>query len=166
MRDYKKDVPHWDAPEELKKPEIDYEKLSVHQEFSLFPKEVMEKLRRSDNIVAIAEKIVDEYEKALPQEWINKPLAYAIYQVWKEVDAVEVGRHSRRYQPVTAEEVKSSWIDHCYDCIHYKQSGKTKRGKCGLRGNNDIRYGSTRSCRYFVRRNKENTPGFEKWDEL
>lgn len=165
MRDYKKDVPHWDAPEELKKPEIDYEKLSSYQEFSLFPKEVMEKLSRSANIVAIAEKIVDEYEKALPQEWINKPLAYAIYQVWKEVDEIEVGRHGG-VRPMSKTEKHSEWIDHCYDCIHYKQSGKTKRGKCGLKGNNDIRYGSTRSCRYFVRRNKENTPGFERWDEL
>ena len=27
-----------------------------------------------------------EYEHAKQQKWISKPLAYALYQVWKEAD--------------------------------------------------------------------------------
>lgn len=27
-----------------------------------------------------------EYEKAKQQKWINNPLAYALYQVWKKAD--------------------------------------------------------------------------------
>lgn len=30
--------------------------------------------------------LIDEYEKAKKQEWVENPLAYALYQVWREVD--------------------------------------------------------------------------------
>ncbi len=32
------------------------------------------------------EMLKTEYEKAMNQEYINKPLAYALYQVWKKAD--------------------------------------------------------------------------------
>ena len=32
------------------------------------------------------ELLKKEYEWAKKQKWISKPLAYALYQVWKEVD--------------------------------------------------------------------------------
>ena len=40
----------------------------------------------------ISEKIVDEYEYAVSQEWIEKPMAYALYHVWLYVDAHEKKR--------------------------------------------------------------------------
>ena len=42
----------------------------------------------------VREKIELEYTKAIFQNWIDKPLAYAIYQVWKEIDAKEKGRRT------------------------------------------------------------------------
>lgn len=39
--------------------------------------------------------IEKEYEKAKKLEWVHKPLAYAIYKVWKIVDA-EKGKDDER----------------------------------------------------------------------
>lgn len=39
-------------------------------------------------------KIEDEYEKAKKLEWVNNPLAYALYQVWKEANR-SVGRKTK-----------------------------------------------------------------------
>ena len=33
----------------------------------------------------------EEYEFAKKQGWIKKPLAYALYEVWKRVDAMKGG---------------------------------------------------------------------------
>ena len=38
------------------------------------------------------EMLKKEYEKAKDKEWIRKPLAYAIYKVWKEIDRSEKGK--------------------------------------------------------------------------
>lgn len=32
------------------------------------------------------EELVRQYDKACGQQWVNHPLAYALYHVWKEVD--------------------------------------------------------------------------------
>jgi len=33
------------------------------------------------------EMLTKEYEKALEKEWVYNPVAYALYQTWKEADA-------------------------------------------------------------------------------
>ena len=40
----------------------------------------------------IFEMLQIKYTYAVTQEWIEKPLAYALYQVWKYVDAHEKKR--------------------------------------------------------------------------
>lgn len=37
----------------------------------------------------VIKMLEEEYEFAKKQEWIKKPLAYALYEVWKRVDAKE-----------------------------------------------------------------------------
>lgn len=32
------------------------------------------------------EMLVEEYTKALEKEWVYNPVAYALYQTWKEAD--------------------------------------------------------------------------------
>lgn len=36
--------------------------------------------------------LAEEYRKAQSHEWVAKPLAYALYQVWKYFDAYEKPR--------------------------------------------------------------------------
>lgn len=36
----------------------------------------------------------DEYENALESEYVNKPLAYALFQVWKAADRAEKNRRT------------------------------------------------------------------------
>lgn len=47
-------------------------------------------------VVPELRKVVDllneEYEKAMQNTFINNPLAYALYQVWKAVDGTRNGR--------------------------------------------------------------------------
>lgn len=43
-----------------------------------------------------AHRMLDElYQQAVKNPWIEKPLAWALYQVWREVDAEEE-RNDRR----------------------------------------------------------------------
>lgn len=37
-------------------------------------------------------RLESEYERAKKLKWIYNPLAYALYQVWREVDAKKSGR--------------------------------------------------------------------------
>ncbi len=37
----------------------------------------------------VLQMLVDEYANALDDERIYKPMSYALYQVWREVDKVE-----------------------------------------------------------------------------
>lgn len=41
----------------------------------------------------VIREIETEYKKAQKQPWVNKPLAYALYQVWKAHDRTEVSRN-------------------------------------------------------------------------
>lgn len=38
---------------------------------------------------SIWRRIFEKYREAQKQEWIEKPLSYALYQVWKEQDSKE-----------------------------------------------------------------------------
>ena len=38
-------------------------------------------------------EIEEEYQKAVNAEWIHKPLAKALYEVWKKHDREDVSRH-------------------------------------------------------------------------
>ena len=40
----------------------------------------------------VIKRLKQEYEHALRQSWINKPLAYALYEVWKYVNMTEKDR--------------------------------------------------------------------------
>lgn len=43
-------------------------------------------------VKAVSNLIKKEYEKAVNLAYIRKPMAYAIYRVWKEVDRRELPR--------------------------------------------------------------------------
>ena len=43
-------------------------------------------------IEAAVEMLRSEYDKAVKSEFVNKPVAYALYQTWKAVDAKEKSR--------------------------------------------------------------------------
>lgn len=38
------------------------------------------------NLDYAIELLKEEYERACQLEWVQNPLAYAVYQVWKKVD--------------------------------------------------------------------------------
>lgn len=38
-------------------------------------------------------EIEEEYQKAVANEWIHKPLAKALYEAWKKHDREDVSRH-------------------------------------------------------------------------
>lgn len=40
-------------------------------------------------------EIEEEYQKAVKAEWIHKPLAKALYEVWKKHDREDVSRHDK-----------------------------------------------------------------------
>lgn len=40
-------------------------------------------------------EIEAEYKKAVSQPWIHKPLAKALYEVWKKHDREDASRHER-----------------------------------------------------------------------
>lgn len=40
----------------------------------------------------VIKRLKQEYEHAQRQSWINKPLAYALYEVWKYVNMTEKDR--------------------------------------------------------------------------
>ena len=42
---------------------------------------------------AVMEEIKEEYQKAVKAEWIHKPLAKALYEVWKKHNREDVSRH-------------------------------------------------------------------------
>lgn len=39
------------------------------------------------NLAKAVARVIDEYEKAKKLEYIDNPLAYALYKVWKMVDS-------------------------------------------------------------------------------
>lgn len=41
------------------------------------------------------EKLKEEYEKAAKSEYVNKPLAYALYKTWRYVDNREKKKKSK-----------------------------------------------------------------------
>lgn len=43
-------------------------------------------------------EIEEEYKKAVSQPWIHKPLAKALYEVWKKHDREDVSRHETDYR--------------------------------------------------------------------
>lgn len=50
-------------------------------------------MTRSEQRIQKATKMLEEeYRKALAQAWVGKPMAYALYQVWKYFDEHEKSR--------------------------------------------------------------------------
>ena len=50
-------------------------------------------MTRSEQRMQKATKMLEEeYRKALAQVWVGKPMAYALYQVWKYFDTHEKSR--------------------------------------------------------------------------
>ena len=47
----------------------------------------------SAQLPSYVEEIEEEYQKAVNAEWIHKPLAKALYEVWKKHDREDVSRH-------------------------------------------------------------------------
>ena len=147
MRDKKLDVPKWNVPD---KPAYSKDAtIPTIYEVQTMCNELQEKLSKNADIVALAERIIAVYEDAKTKDYINKPLAYAIYQVWKEVDAKEAGRWRKMFSSEDWHTLK------CKDCAMYEKTGN-KRGSCTLRCRageyQDTRYGSTPACKRFVRR--------------
>lgn len=48
----------------------------------------------------VIEKLKKEYEKAKGQKWIINPLAYALYQIWKEVDSSPVQNQTSQVETI------------------------------------------------------------------
>ena len=46
----------------------------------------------TDELMDVLNDIVNEYAKAKDNLYVNKPKAYALYQVWKKYDAKEKKR--------------------------------------------------------------------------
>ena len=58
--------------------------------YSYFKNELNRRHKRDlDKVMNLIER---EYEKATKLEYVHKPLAYALYQVWKIVDEGRLGR--------------------------------------------------------------------------
>lgn len=41
----------------------------------------------------VMKMLEDEYERAKKMDFVKRPLAYALYQVWKKVDRAKEERH-------------------------------------------------------------------------
>ena len=58
-----------------------------------YQRELKRITRSETRLERVARLIEEEYEKALECRWISRKLAYAVYQVWKMIDAEEGGKN-------------------------------------------------------------------------